>query len=220
MNVRFTVAGLLAGSLFTLGSSLSAQPPNDVPKPPQRGAQAPAAGEAEMPRAPGRNPMPRRGEGPMPRDGQDRPGLDGRPGPDGRGPDGRPGRMSGLEGRRDGRFPMGPPGPGMSGFPGDVRRLEQDDPEMYQLLTTDSDLERQTAEMADQYRRALPAEREKLKAGLGELIDKHFAVRQQRRELQLKRMEEEIQRLRDAIKARNDSREKIVNERITELTGE
>jgi hypothetical protein len=74
--------------------------------------------------------------------------------------------------------------------------------------------------MAEQYRRAPAADREKLKVGLNELVGKHFEIRQERRELQLKRMEDEIQRLRDAIKARNDSRDKIVTERITELTGE
>lgn len=223
MKVFITISALMAFVLLTGGSPLSAQPPGKAPEPAPRGEREGASAEPADPRAPGRPPMPRRGERPPepgqrpmgfpgdqppPRDDQDLPGFGG--------PDARPGGMPGFERRpRDGRFPMGPPG-----MPGNWQQMQEDDPEMYKLLTTDRELERQTVEMAEQYRRAPAADREKLKAGLSELVGKHFEVRQERRELQLKRMEEEIQRLRDAIKARNDSREKIVTERITELTGE
>jgi uncharacterized coiled-coil DUF342 family protein len=102
----------------------------------------------------------------------------------------------------------------------DLRRLAQDDPEMYQLLMTDNDLDRQAVEKAGQLRNATSDTRDKVKAELAEIVGKHFEARQKRRELQLKRMEEEIQRLREAIGTRNDAREEIVNKRITELTGD
>ena len=98
--------------------------------------------------------------------------------------------------------------------------MKQADPEMYELLVSDDELDRQAVELADQVRRAKPEDREKLKTELIAVVGKHFEVRQQRRELQLKRMEEEIQRLKGAIKTRNDARDEIVNKRLTELTGD
>jgi len=102
----------------------------------------------------------------------------------------------------------------------DVRRMQQDDPEMYKLLVSDNELDGQALEISEQLRRAPSEEREKLKTALKDVVNKHFEARQQRRELQLKRMEDEIKRLREAIEARNEAREEIVNKRITELTGE
>jgi hypothetical protein len=91
---------------------------------------------------------------------------------------------------------------------------------MYDLLMADNDLDRQAVEKAGQLRNTTSDARDKLKAELAEIVGKHFEARQKRRELQLKRMAEEIQRLRDATQARNDAREEIVNKRITELTGD
>jgi hypothetical protein len=51
------------------------------------------------------------------------------------------------------------------------------------------------------------------------VVTKHFDVRQQRRELELKRMDEQLQRLRDAIKKRQDSRQRIIDRRVSELVG-
>jgi hypothetical protein len=69
-------------------------------------------------------------------------------------------------------------------------------------------------------REARGDDRAKLKSQLAEMVNKHFDVRQKRRELQLKRMEEELQRLREAIAKRNTSRESIVDSHLRELTGE
>jgi hypothetical protein len=127
------------------------------------------------------------------------------------------GRRPGMV--RDGRFPGGPLIPGLGGPGMDLRRMQEEDPEMYDLLMADEDLDRQALEKAEQVRRATSETREKLKTELVDIVGKHFEARQKRRELQLKRMENEIQRLRDAIKARNEAREEVVNRRIVELTG-
>lgn len=126
-----------------------------------------------------------------------------------------PGHGPGPEGRRP------PPGmPGMRGGGYEWRQMEQDDPEMYALLVDDAKLERQTFELAERFRRANAEERSEVKAELTGVVGKHFETRQKRRELQLKRMEEEIKRLRDAITTRNESRDKIVGDRIEQLVGE
>ncbi len=97
--------------------------------------------------------------------------------------------------------------------------LEKSDPEMYKLVKADMDLERQTRELAMQYRQAPTDERAKLKAQVTELVGKHFDVRQQRRALELKRLEAELQRLREASDRRQKAREKLVGQRVDDLLG-
>jgi hypothetical protein len=116
----------------------------------------------------------------------------------------------------------GMPGPGMPGMgPGGYGAWPAgDDPEMQEVMKQDADLERQAHEMAEHVRQARGEERSKVKADLTKIVNTQFEVRQKRRQLQLKRMEEELQRLRDAISKRNDSRESIVENHIRELVGE
>jgi len=97
---------------------------------------------------------------------------------------------------------------------------EPDDPEMRDLIRKDSEMERQTMDLAEQYRRASGEQRDKLKKDISELVARHFDVRQERRKLQLKRLEEELKRLRDAITKRDDSSDSIVKNRISELIGD
>ena len=110
--------------------------------------------------------------------------------------------------------------PGFGSRVNELEAMRQQDPEMFALVNQDEQLEQQTADLADQARRASGEQQAKLKVQLIELVNKHFEVRQQRRELQLKRMETELGRLREAIKERNDARALIIQQRLTELTGE
>jgi hypothetical protein len=112
----------------------------------------------------------------------------------------------------------GMPGmPGMRGF----EQLRESDPEMAKLAEADMDLERQTQEVSDQFHRAPNADaREKLKKELMELVDKHFEVRQERRELEIKRLEEQLERLRTSLKKRMDDRKVLVQQRIARLLGD
>lgn len=147
-------------------------------------------------------------------------GPPGMPGgmPGGMPPGGMPGGPMGEggQGRRHGGFmvPGGPFGPrgGMD--------MERQDPEMYKLLKEDNDLEGQTWELGMRYRRAPSEERAKIKQQLTELAGKQFEVRQQRRLLELKRLEEEIKRLREAIDRRKEARDSLVNKRIQQVIGD
>ena len=210
MPHKFTLLAILTAGGLWLASAATAQQPKTPGAAPGRGE---ARGEQDAP------PMPRPGS---PREG--RPGEFGSPprrpgtGNDPRGPFREGEGRRGPEGRPGPGFPGGPFGPGIPGQ--DLRRMQQDDPEMYKLLASDSELDGQALEISEQLRRAPSDEREKLKTALSDVVIKHFEVRQKRRELQLKRMEDEIKRLRDAIEARNAARDEIVNKRITELTGD
>jgi hypothetical protein len=169
------------------------------------------ADRAGPPRLPGRGPegSPRNPPPGSPRDPNDRPYGDTNRGPGA----GQPGFRPPVE--RGGGMP-GAPRP----FPMPPEALEKYDPEMYKLLTRDQELERQTAELAIQCRRAPQEERSALKKQLGELVLQHFDVRQERRRLQLKRLEDELKALRTAIEKRDETREDIIYRHLLELLGE
>ena len=98
--------------------------------------------------------------------------------------------------------------------------LEQNDPELFKLEKADIELERETFELSNEYRRAPKNKRDEMKKQLDELVDNHFEVRQQRRKLHIKRLEEELQRMREAIDNREELRDQIIGRRVSELTGE
>jgi hypothetical protein len=190
-------------------------------------AKPPRLGDLDGPR-----PKPRRGDdvdGPPPKPPRDR-GFNG--------PRPKPGRGDDFDGprpkpERDGDFdgpPRKPPREGeprRQGLPSGLPRwpyddwptMEKTDPEIYKLLEVDWDLERQTRAMALQYRRAPADQREKIKKQIETLIDKHFDVRQQRRSLELKRLEDELKRLREAMDRREKARKEIVEKRVNTLLG-
>lgn len=106
--------------------------------------------------------------------------------------------------------------PGMSGMPG----MHEPDEEMAELMRSDHELEQRSMQLAHRYRMSRDEARDDLKKELEEVVNKHFDVRQQRRELQIKRMEESLEKLRGTIKKRADAREEIVDKRLRELMGE
>jgi hypothetical protein len=109
--------------------------------------------------------------------------------------------------------------PGFAPPPRDAEWLRRDDPEMSKLLEADREYERRTMDLAERYRRVGEGDRGALRKELAEVVTKHFEVRQQRRELELKRMDEQLARLRDAIKKRQESRQRIIDRRVSELVG-
>jgi len=111
----------------------------------------------------------------------------------------------------------------MSGPPrwphGDWQSLEQNDPEMAKLLQADFDLGSQCGQLAMQYRQAPKDQREAIKQKLEKTVTEHFEARQQRRLLELQRLEEELKRLRESIDKRKEAQSQIINRRVSELLG-
>jgi hypothetical protein len=101
----------------------------------------------------------------------------------------------------------------------DWQSLEQNDPEMFKLLKADTDLDRQSQELAVQYRQAPKDQQVAIKQKLEKAVTEHFEARQQRRLLELKRLEEELKRLRESIDKRKEAQPQIVNRRVSELLG-
>jgi hypothetical protein len=159
-----------------------------------------------------------------PRDGDDDRPL----GPRRMGPDGDGGRPGGMPGG-----PLGPPespggmgmgmmggvGFGPTGPHGPPEMMKDIDPEMYKLLKEDKLLELQSRELAMEYRRAPSDARAKIKQQVEELVNKHFEVRQQRRSLELKHLEEALNRLRDTMERRAAARKDLVEKRVDDLIG-
>jgi hypothetical protein len=218
---RFVTTVITLFTLSACGLTASAQPQPDKP------GERPGQSDAQTRRRDGRGdddaPPPPPGKGRPKADGGDKRGPYHDPGfgprPVGVPPQGMaPGSMPGSA---FGGFGVGGMGGGMV-MPGRPGPFEQhpDDAEMREILRQDMELEHKTHEFSMRIRESRGEERTKLKAELGELVNKHFDVRQKRRELQLKRMEDELQRLREAISSRNKSRESIVTNHIKELIGE
>ena len=90
----------------------------------------------------------------------------------------------------------------------------------YMLEMKDREMEQQSFDLSQQYRRAPRDQREALKTQLQEVVQKHLEARQARRQLQLKRLEEELKQMREALERRTESRSQIVDRRIVELIGE
>lgn len=186
-------------------------PPGPPPARDERGQRGPR--DFDRPgRVPGRTPGGQPG-GP-PREGFPGPAPFDRPGPperpDGQGPHEGPGRPPGP----------GEPPPGMPRWPhGDWQSMEQSDPEMFKLLQSDVALERKSRELAMQCRQAPEDQRAAIKQKLEAAVAEHFQARQQRRSLELKRLEEELKRLRESIDKRNASEKEIVGRRVSELLG-
>jgi hypothetical protein len=140
-------------------------------------------------------------------------------------PLGEPSGRPGYRGRSGGSGPRGPQRPfSPSGPPRWPHHswdaLEKNDPQMYKLLQADFELECRERELVIQYRQAPGAQRTAVKKQLTELVNEQFTVRQERRVLELKRLEEELERLRKAIEARSEVRDEMVAKRISQLLGE
>ena len=97
--------------------------------------------------------------------------------------------------------------------------MRTSDPEMYKLIKTDEELDRQSRDFARQYYLAPPDKREPIRQQAEKVVDQHFEVRQQRRSLELKRLQEELQGFQDAIDSRTKARKELVQKRLSELLG-
>ena len=116
--------------------------------------------------------------------------------------------------------------PGMQGMPGmgmpfDDERLRENDPEMFELEQNDRRLERESQELAEQYRRASdgPA-RDEIRGKLRDTVARHFKMRQQRRELEVKRIEAQLDRLRGSLERRSKDADAIIDRRMSQMLGE
>ena len=114
-------------------------------------------------------------------------------------------------------MPMGGMPGGMPGMMGPSRVCF--DPEMGSLLDKDRELDDQARELSMKYQRGSDADKEKVKAELEETVTKQFDVRQERRKLELKRLETQLEKLREAVDKREAAKKTLIDKRVSELLG-
>ena len=91
------------------------------------------------------------------------------------------------------------------------------DPEMHELMQRNMQLDRESRHLAAQYRDASEEDRYEIKQEVQKIVGEQFDVRQERRTLELKRLEKDLQKLRKAVEQRKEVREKLIDRRISDL---
>jgi hypothetical protein len=95
--------------------------------------------------------------------------------------------------------------------------MHRPDPEMTELLKKEDELDSRANDLAAQYQRAGSAEKDKIQKQIEETVNKQFDVRQQRRKLQLDRMQKELEDLRTLYENKNTSRDSLIKGRVQQL---
>ena len=77
----------------------------------------------------------------------------------------------------------------------------------------------QNEQQKPEVQKKLEEQREMYKNQIAETVNKQFDVRQQRHELELKRLEEQLKKLREIVERRTKARKTLVEKRIADLVG-
>jgi len=98
--------------------------------------------------------------------------------------------------------------------------LKKNDPELFKLKIEDMKLDRETHEAVKLLKASKDEARTKeLRAKILDGVTRQFYVRQEIREHELATLEKRVGELRDQIEARKDAQKKLIQDRITQLTG-
>jgi hypothetical protein len=102
-----------------------------------------------------------------------------------------------------------------------LEMLKKDDPARYEREVKIRDLERQSRELSDNYRKAPDeAARKTIRADLANVLTQLFDWREMNRQDEVKRLETELKRLKETLEQRQKNRAGIIERRILQLTGE
>jgi hypothetical protein len=91
---------------------------------------------------------------------------------------------------------------------------------MHELLTKEMQLERKSHELARRARSGSGDDQKSAREELKTIATSQFEVRQQRRELHLKRLEEELKELRSSLQKRAEKKSELIERRVSELLGQ
>ena len=140
------------------------------------------------------------------------PELHQRQGPDGRQEGGRPGGMH----DQHGQGPMGQMGQGREMGPTGQQGRRRSSPENEQTQK----LERQTHELAREYRQAEGPEKRELEDKLRAALLETFEAKAQLQNQQVEYLEKQLEKLRDRLEKRRKNSEAIIDQRFEQLTGQ
>ena len=102
-----------------------------------------------------------------------------------------------------------------------LNSLKESDPEQYQQVVEERNLEAESNNLATQYKNMTNiSEKEKIKTELETLLNKLFDYRQRNRIVEIERLEERLANLKEENQNRLDNKDEIVKDRLYELLGE
>lgn len=102
-----------------------------------------------------------------------------------------------------------------------LERLQKEDPVRFERESKIRELERQSRELGESYRKAQDeATRKTIRSNLGNVTAQLFDLREMNRQEEVKRMEAELARLKETLVQRQKNRAGIIERRIQQLTGE
>lgn len=102
-----------------------------------------------------------------------------------------------------------------------LERLQKEDPVRFERESKIRELERQSHELGESYRKTPDeAMRKTIRGNLANLTAQLFDLREMNRQEEVKRMEAELKRLKDTLAQRQNNRADIIERRIQQLTGE
>lgn len=102
-------------------------------------------------------------------------------------------------------------------------RLQERDPEMFDLRMADIKLDRQTQALASQLRQARENDDDTREDELVDMIEtkvaEHFDVRQQIRASEIEKLKQKLEELEERLDDRDDDRKDLIEQRVEELIG-
>ena len=103
----------------------------------------------------------------------------------------------------------------------ELRELKERDPQRYEQVIQERKMETEIKGLAMQCRKSQDNdEKENLKKQIKTRLEKLFDLREAQREIEIKRLEEELTKLKEKMKVRKANRDKIIDRRQKELIGE
>lgn len=102
-----------------------------------------------------------------------------------------------------------------------LRELKERDPQRHEQVIHERRMETEIGSLAMQCRKSQDAaEKEELKKQIKTKLEKLFDLREAQRETEIKRLEEQLTKLKEKMKVRKDNRGKIIERRQKDLLGE
>jgi hypothetical protein len=102
----------------------------------------------------------------------------------------------------------------------ELERLSQTDQQRYLRALKERELERESHRLAEEWHRAAADEKSDIKTELKAVIDELFDVRELHRSDQIAELERELERLREALKTRQENKRTVIESRLKEMLGE
>jgi len=101
-----------------------------------------------------------------------------------------------------------------------LKRLKLEEPERYNESIKLRKLSRESGNLAESYRKSTDeSEKEKIKQELRPILDRLFDLREKEKLAEIKRISEQLKRLRTKLEERNKNKELIIQNRLDQLTG-